>query len=147
MNIGSVDDLQWSMRRLSWQNFVLRSLVKKLPGVQAVEAANPRACQNLGLHQARIHTHPVARADRSPMGHGSANLAAVELNLLRSSHIRVGYSVWNNYIFGRVVGPQRAVAPTQLAIAIRHFVRSASNRKADCSANTGRLDQSYSSLN
>src|SRR5258708_1439802 len=75
------------------------------------------------------------------MGHASANLAAVELRQLRASRIRVGQSRWNNHILRRVVGPKRAVAPAHGAVAIRHLSRSVSNRKADCSANTGRLDQ------
>src|ERR1700722_7077067 len=137
MNVGSVDDLQWSMRRLSWQDWVLRSLVEIFPGLCAVETAYTRVCHCFGLHHTRLHAHLIALVARQPKSHPSANRAAVELNPLRPEHENVSQSARNDYILGRVVGPQRAVAPAKRAVAIRDFVGSATNREADCSANTG----------
>src|SRR5277367_4496421 len=111
--------------------------VEKFPTIEAVEMAHTRSGQDFRRHQPRIYAHAIARLiDRRPMGNAAAILAAVKFDLSLTAHVDVGRAARHPHIFRRIVGPQRAVAPAERAIAIRHLFRRATDLKTDGAAMT-----------
>src|SRR5208337_2668222 len=96
---------------------------------------------DLRSHQPRIYAHAVVRfVHRFPMGNAAASLAAMKFQDPPTPHVDVGRVFRYLHFFGRIVGPECAVASADGAIAIRYLFRSAISLKTHCAAMARGLD-------
>ena len=77
------------------------------------------------------------------MGDTAAVLAAVKFDVSRTTRIDIGFTASDLHISWRIIGPKRAVSPTERTIAIGHLFRSASHRKTHRAAIARRFDRTH----